>query len=238
MIEALRNDFKYMVSYNYDTIYSCEESGCNEEGICRCGYITNTQLNSVDVSSIATNVYSEIFDNSISTKRNNIINSLWGISEDIEKYTIDRILRINKVWKPEFWNINVAGGYYGQEVDEVVLIEDVVQKLNTQLEKAFDMDNLTKRIEYLLELENGFILEDIKDKKYRIVVIDIDDIIFTNLEHKSRVLIEELEHYSDRNYKGIRAIVKKDSMNKWKLIDGYHRLSKTENKLVKVLVVE
>ena len=238
MIEALRNDFKYMVSYNYDTIYSCEESGCNEEGICRCGYITNTQLNSVDVSSIATNVYSEIFDNSISTKRNNIINSLWGISEDIEKYTIDRILRINKVWKPEFWNINVAGGYYGQEVDEVVLIEDVVQKLNTQLEKAFDMDNLTKRIEYLLELENGFILEDIKDKKYRIVVIDIDDIIFTNLEHKSRVLIEELEHYSDRNYKGIRAIVKKDSMNKWKLIDGYHRLSKTENKLIKVLVVE
>jgi hypothetical protein len=238
MIEALRNDFKYMVSYNYDTIYSCEESGCNEEGICRCGYITNTQLNSVDVSSIATNVYSEIFDNSISTKRNNIINSLWGISEDIEKYTIDRILRINKVWKPEFWNINVAGGYYGQEVDEVVLIEDVVQKLNTQLEKAFDMDNLTKRIEYLLELENGFILEDIKDKKYRIVVIDIDDIIFTNLEHKSRVLIEDLEHYSDRNYKGIRAIVKKDSMNKWKLIDGYHRLSKTENKLVKVLVVE
>ena len=238
MIEALRNDFKYMVSYNYDTIYSCEESGCNEEGICRCGYITNTQLNSVDVSSIATNVYSEIFDNSISTKRNNIINSLWGISEDIEKYTIDRILRINKVWKQEFWNINVAGGYYGQEVDEVVLIEDMVQKLNTQLEKAFDIDNLTERIEYLLELENGFILEDIKDKKYRIVVIDVDDIIFTNSEHKSRVLIEDLEHYSDRNYKGIRAIVKKDSVNKWKLIDGYHRLSKTENKLVKVLVVE
>ena len=238
MIEALRDDFKYSVSYNYDTVYSCEESGCNEEGICRCGYITNTYLNSVDVSSIVTNVYSEIFDNSISTKRHNSINSLWGITPDIDKYTIDRILRINKIWKPEFWEINVAGGYYGQEVDEVALIEDMVQKLNTQLEKAFDIDNLTERIEYLLELENGFILEDIKGKKYRIVVIDIDDIIFTNSEHKSRVLIEDLEHYSDRNYKGIRAIVKKDSMNKWKLIDGYHRLSKTENKLVKVLVVE
>lgn len=237
MIEVLRDDFKYSVSYNYDTVYSCEESGCNEEGICRCGCITNTYLNSVDVSSIVTNVYSEIFDNSISTKRHNSINSLWGITPDIDKYTIDRILRINKIWKPEFWEINVAGGYYGQEVDEVVLIENMVQKLNTQLEKAFDIDNLTERIEYLLELENGFILEDIKDKKYRVVVIDIDDIIFTNSEHKSRVLIEDLEHYSDRNYKGIRAIVKKD-MNKWKLIDGYHRLSKTENKLVKVLVVE
>ena len=238
MIEGLRDDFKYSVSYNYDTVYSCEESGCNEEGICRCGYVTNTYLKSVDVGSIANNLYSEIFDNSISTKRHNAINSLWGISEDIEKYTIDRILRINKVWKPEFWDINVTGGYYGQEVGEVVLIEDIVQKLNSQLEKAFEIDNLTKRIEYLLELENGFILEDIKDKKYRIVVIDIDDIIFTNPDHKRRVLTEELEHYSDKNYKGIRAIVKKDSMNKWKLIDGYHRLSKTENKLVKVLVVE
>ena len=236
MIEALRSDFKYMVLYRHDTVYSCEESGCNEEGICRCGCITNTYLYKVDVFAIVTDIYSDIFDNSISTKRHNTINSLWGISEDIEKYTIDRILRINKVWKPEFWDINIAGGYYGQQVDEVVLIEDMVQKLNTQLEKAFDIDNLTERIEYLLNLENGFILEDIKDKKYAVSVIDIDDVVFSNTEHKRRVLTEELEHYSDRNYKGIRGIVKRDG-NKFKLIDGYHRLSKTENKLVKVLVI-
>ena len=237
MIETLRNDFKYMVSYDYDTIYSCEESGCNEEGICRCGHITNTYLNKVDVSAIVTNIYSEIFDNSISTKRNNAINSLWGISSEIQKYTIDRILRVNKIWKPEFWNINVSGGYYGQEIDEVILIEDMVLKINSQLEMAFQIDNLSERVEYLLTIENGFILDDIKDKKYHISVIDIDDIIFSNTEHKRKVVIEELEHYSDRNYSGIRGIVKKDGI-KWKLIDGYHRLSKTENKLVKVLVIE
>ena len=237
MIETLRNDFKYMVSYDYDTIYSCEESGCNEEGICRCGHITNTYLNKVDVSAIVTNIYSEIFDNSISTKRNNVINSLWGISSEIQKYTIDRILRVNKIWKPEFWNINVSGGYYGQEIDEVILIEDMVLKINSQLERAFQIDNLSERVEYLLTIENGFILDDIKDKKYHISVIDIDDIIFSNTEHKRKVVIEELEHYSDRNYSGIRGIVKKDGI-KFKLIDGYHRLSKTENKLVKVLVIE
>jgi len=237
MIETLRNDFKYMVSYDYDTIYSCEESGCNEEGICRCGCITNTYLNKVDVSAIVNNIYSEIFDNSISTKRNNVINSLWGISSEIQKYTIDRILRVNKIWKPEFWNINVSGGYYGQEIDEVILIEDMVLKINSQLEMAFQIDNLSERVEYLLTLENGFILDDIKDKKYHISVIDIDDIIFSNTEHKRKVVIEELEHYSDRNYSGIRGIVKKDGI-KFKLIDGYHRLSKTENKLVKVLVIE
>ena len=237
MIETLRNDFKYMVSYYYDTIYSCEESGCNEEGICRCGHITNTYLNKVDVSAIVTNIYSEIFDNSISTKRHNAINSLWGISEEIQKYTIDRILRVNKIWKPQFWEINVSGGYYGQEIDEVVLIEDMVLKINSQLERAFQIDNLTERVEYLLTLENGFILDDIKDKKYHISVIDIDDIIFSNTEHQRKIIIEELEQYSDRNYSGIRGVVKKDGI-KFKLIDGYHRLSKTENKLVKVLVVE
>jgi hypothetical protein len=237
MIEALRNDFKYSVSYDYDTEYSCEESGCVEEGICRCGYITNTYLYNVDISDITSNIYSDIFDNSISTKRHNAINSLWGITTEIDKYTIDRILRINKVWKPEFWEINVGGGYYGQEIDEVVIIEDMIQKLNIQLESAFEIDNLTQRIEYLLELENGFILDELKDKRYSVSVIDIDDITFSNPEHRKRVLIEELEHYSDKNYKGIRGIVKKDG-NKFKLIDGYHRLSKTENKLVKVLVVE
>ena len=102
---------------------------------------------------------------------------------------------------------------------------------------AFQIDNLSERVEYLLTIENGFILDDIKDKKYHISVIDIDDIIFSNTEHKRKVVIEELEHYSDRNYSGIRGIVKKDGI-KWKLIDGYHRLSKTENKLVKVLVIE
>lgn len=237
MIEALRNDFKYMVSYDYDTVYSCEESGCNEEGICRCGYITNTYLNNVDISAIATNIYSEIFDNSISTKRQSAINSLWGISEEIEKYTIDRILRINKIWKPEFWEINVSSGYYGQEVDEIVIIEDFVQNLNTQLETSFTIDNLKDRIEYLLNLENGFILDSLKNADYVVSIIDINDIIFSNPEHKKRILIEELEHYSDKNYTGIRGVVKKCG-DKFNIIDGYHRLSKTENSKVKVLVCD
>lgn len=239
MIKALRNDFKYMVSYDCDTVYSCSESGCYDEGICRCGYITNTYLNRVDVSAIVTNIYSIIFDNSISTKRNNAINSLWGISEEIEKYTIDRILRVNKIWKPELWNISVSGGYYGQEVDEIVLVEEVVQKINSELETAFEIESLTERIEYLLKLENGYILEDIKNSEYHLKLINLDDISFLNKSHLKRIKLKpiyDLDYYSDRSYHGIRGIVKKDG-DKWKVIDGYHRLSKTENKTVKVLAI-
>lgn len=237
MVEAFRSDFQWMISYDSELIYSCEESGCNEEGLCRCGKLVNISLKEVDISEISTEIYSRLFDNSVYTKRNNSINSLWGITPEIDKYTIDRILRINKVWKPEFWDINITGGYYGQEIDEIVLVEDIVQKLKTQLELAFEVNNLKERIEYLLELENGFILDDIKEKDYKVSIIDINDIIFSNTEHQRRIIIEEIEHYSDENYKGIRGIVKKDKSNKWKVIDGYHRLSKTENKLVKVLIV-
>ena len=42
---------------------------------------------------------------------------------------------------------------------------------------------------------------------------------------------------ADKNYSGIRGILKKDGLQ-WKVIDGYHRLSKTENKMVKVLIIE
>lgn len=237
MIESLRNDFKYMVSYDYDTIFSCEESGCIEEGICRCGHITNTYLNKVHISKITQNIYSEIFDKSISTKRNNALNSLWGISEEIERYTIDRILRINKIWKPESWNINVSGGYYGQEIDDIVLNEDVVQILNSQLEKALEIDNLTDRVNYLLEIENGYLSDDLENSSFVVKTLNIEDIFFINKEHLKRVEIEDLEHYSDKNYTGIRGIVKKDGP-KWKVIDGYHRLCKTENLMVKVLVCE
>lgn len=237
MIKIVGTNFKYHLEYDYDTNRYCSEHGCDDEGICRCSSIENAKVIDIRIPSVVNEIYANYFDNTLSTKRNSTINTiLGGVTKEIDIYTIDRILRINKIWNPEFWNINVGGGYYGQEINEIFLTEDIVQILNTQLDKAFDIDNLTERIEYLLELENGFILDDIKGKEYKVLIIDIDDIIFSNNEHHKRVIIEELEHYSDKNYTGIRGIVQKDGV-KWKVIDGYHRLSKTENKLVKVLVI-
>jgi hypothetical protein len=236
MIDCLREDFQWEVSYDYETTYSCEESGCNEEGICRCGAIYDESINSVDLNKISDRLYNYIFDKSLSTKRNNIINSvLYGVTDEIEKYTIDRILRINKIWNTSKWEIEVGGGYYGQEIRSINLRQDIIEKLEVNLEKAFDISDLNKRIEFLLELENGWILEELKGLTYTIQEIDRDDLIFGNLEHYKRVQREDLDFYSDKNYKEIRGIVKKNG-DKWKIIDGYHRLSKTENRKVKVLV--
>jgi uncharacterized protein YqkB len=238
MIDCLRHNFQWDVSYTYETSYSCEQSGCDQEGICRCGTIYDESINSVDINEIANKIYNSIFDNSLSTKRNNTINSiLYGVTDEIEKYTIDRILRSNKVWDTSNWEIEVGGGYYGQEIESVKLKEDIIERLETDLESAFEITDLTKRIEFILNLENGWIIDEVKDSKYELQEVDRDDIIFGNLEHYKRVQREDLDFYSDRNYKGIRGIVKKDG-DKWKIIDGYHRLSKTENRKVKVLVAK
>ena len=114
-------DFKYDLEYDYNTYTSCHERYCNEEGICRCSTIQNAHVVSVNIPNMVNHIYDYYFDDSISTKRNFTINSiLGGVSKEIDIYTIDRILRINKAYEPSNWEVQVCGGYYGEEIDDVI----------------------------------------------------------------------------------------------------------------------
>ncbi len=229
-------DFKYDLEYDYDNYTSCSESGCNEEGICRCSTIEDARVISVNIPNMVNHIYAKYFDNSISTKRNSTINSiLGGVSKEIDIYTIDRILRINKAYEPSNWEVQVCGGYYGQEIDDVVLEHFVSKKIDEQINEAFDIIDLTERIEFLLMLEYGSILPELKNLQYSIENIERDSIIFGSDKHYRKVNIESFEHYSDKNYKGIRgiALVKGDKL---RLIDGYHRSSTSENRTIQLLI--
>jgi uncharacterized protein YqkB len=230
-------DFTYDLRYDYHNYTSCSESGCNEEGICRCSTIEDAHVTSVNIPSMVNHIYANYFDDSISTKRNSTINSILGsVSKEIDIYTIDRILRINKVYDPSNWEVQVCGGYYGQEIDGVILEDVVAKKIENQLEDAFNIIDLTERIEFLLMLEYGNILPELKGLSYKITEVERDSIIFGSDAHYKNVLNEDLEHYSDKNYCSIRGIVISKG-DKYRLIDGYHRCSKSENRLIKVLIV-
>ena len=226
------------VSVDTQMMYSCEESGCDEEGICRCGIIINPSIQQVNLNKISNIIYDLYFDRSISTYRNNKINSiLYGITEEIERYTIDRILRVNKIWNPINWEIHICGGYYGQEVEEVVIENKISLKIEDQIKECLNMNSLSERIEYILNLEYGKVLPELSNCSYELTNIDRDDIVFGSNSHFNNIITEDLEHYSDKNYRGIRGIVKPIG-DKFRLIDGYHRCYKTENKFVKVLKVK
>lgn len=224
------------VNYNYDTEYYCEESGCNEEGICRCSTINNAVVYEVNMKSICDSIYCLYFDNSKSSNRNLIIDSvLYDITPEINIYTIDRILRHYKIWEENNWEIQIIGGYYGQEIGNVYLsnLIEIREKIN----EAFLINNIKDRVEYLLMLEYGNILPELENCIYEVDTININDISFGSLGHKNKVDNKNLTYYSDKEYTGIRGIVMKD-FSKYRLIDGYHRCSSTENKSVKVIIAK
>ena len=229
-------NFRYNVNYDYSDYRNCDAYGCDDEGICRCGTIENAHVLTVDIPSIVNEIYANHFDNSLATKRNSTINSiLGGVSKEIDIYTIDRILRINKAYEPSNWEVQVCGGYYGQEIDDVLLENSVAQKIEDQINEALSIIDLTSRIEYLLMLEYGNILPALQGRQYSLETVERDSIIFGSDEHYRRVNTKSLDHYSDKNYDGIRGIaLVKDG--KFRLIDGYHRSSTSENIKIQLLI--
>jgi len=236
MIKIVGTNFIYHTDYDYNDYRDCESYGCDEEGICRCGTIDDAHVISVKIPPMVNEIYENYFDNSLSTKRNSTINTiLGGVSKEIDIYTIDRILRINKVYEPSNWEVQVCGGYYGQEIDDVILDDSIAKKIEDQLDKAFSIIDLSERVEYLLMLEYGKILPELKDRKYSVETHERDSIIFGSDEHYRKVNTKSLDHYSDKNYTGIRGVALY-KVDKLRLIDGYHRSSASENRTIKLVI--
>lgn len=230
----LSRDFRYCgVDCDYDSSSTCEESGCDY--ICRCSTIENAKISYVDVSQIVSEIYNEFFDNSISTKRDCKINSVFGISKEMDIYTIDRIVRYHKIWDSENWNIDINNGYYGEEVSSICLSDDIASKIEDKIETALLIDDINSRVEYLLKLEYGYLLPELKSCSFEVVSVLKEDIIFGSVNHYKKISTEDLEHYSDSKYSGIRGVVIEDG-KKFKIIDGYHRVFKT--KLDKVMIIK
>lgn len=229
-------NFKDCLEYDYYVHRECESSGCNDEGICRCGSIEDAHVVSVNVSQMVNAIVDANFDNSLASIRNSKINSvLSNITTEIDRYTIDRILRINKVFDKSNWEIQICGGYYGQEIDDIILDDYCAQKIESELNQAFSIMDMKNRIEYLLTLEYGHILTELQDKDYKVISIKRDSVIFGSDTQHQKVATEDLRHYSSKNYHLIRGLVVSKG-NKYRIIDGYHRCFASEDRIIKVLL--
>ena len=236
-------DFNYSgVDVNYNTRYSCKEYGCNQEGICRCGQIVDEEVTDVDLSYIVENVYNTFFeddDKKTRTRDEKINEVIFGTGKDFDIYTIDRILRSSKIWDKNIWKINVGGGWYGQEVDSVKIISTVASKLEMQLFEALSINSFTERMEYLLMLEYGKLLPELEDCLYEIIQVKKEDLILgskSNVEAvKDEMLTYGLKHYEE--YNGIKGVVIPKG-DKFRVIDGYHRIYVNKNNYPKVIVAK
>lgn len=231
----LTKNFIDLISYDIDGYYDCENNGCKDEGICRCYTINAVTINNIDITSMSNLIFTSLFDtNSIEYKRDNKINELiYGFDNEIDIYCIDRILRINKLYNPSSWNPEWGPGYYGDELESINMDDIIYKKVIDSIDKIRCFKTLKEKVEYVLIEEYGFLLNKVKNKNYKVVYVNIEDIIFTQFSYSEKVKAKDEDTYK-KFLIPIKGVCLKNN-NKWNIIDGYHRLTSHKGKKVKII---
>lgn len=216
-------NLKYYLEYKYKDVYSCEESGCDQ--ICRCMEIRNPRVTEVNMSYLVETFYNGSLPKDKKTiKRRKKIDNLLevGDTELIDSYCINRILTLHKVWDPDSYEFKIRAGYYGDEIEEILLInqEEIIQKC---MDLVYS-DSSKDKINYVLQMEYGELIEDFEDVK--LIKINKKDLRDYNKNHFAKINKEV--YYNSVNYLLPRGIVKEIGPQKYQIIDGYHRIKSSD----------
>lgn len=204
------NNFLYSgVEYEYDS-RKCQ--GCNDD-YCHCNIILGLRIESVDVPTL--------------TK------TILGTTKEAKElkffeYSIDRILRINKLYQTSNWEVYASHDYYGESVSSITCNEYSV--ISKQINHLYEITP-NKRVGYVLNLEYNFILDILEGKKYQEITISPKDIVF-NKEYVKKI---DTPYSKEVCNLPIGVCIKEGI--KYKLIDGYHRFIASMNKK-KVNIIE
>lgn len=207
-------NIKWCANFDYDdgSKFGCD---CPPDDYHRCATVTNVRISNID--------YEEIFRDICGHKD----------IRNIKDYCLDRGIR-RIISLDSFEGYGVAG-YYGEElVREFTATEELTEFISFLL-KASD----TKAIERALMLEYGFVLDSIKNKKWKMIdKVPVECISYG--DHYKKVDLETVEKYKmSKN----NSCLCRGGPNKFKLIDGYHRLaavkqSDKKNKIMKVIACD
>ena len=190
---------RYGCEIDYDNYGDCEAYGCIDEGICRCGTIENAHV--TDSPDIITYIEDKYKNYPL-----------------FEKYIIERVLTHYKFYDTDSFEVKVGGGYYGQEIDGVFFTKE--DEVNKTLEQILWLNDVNKQVEALLMLEYGHLLDSCKGRKWEVRDLDRSLIVFPNDSYYKKLV--EVNRY--KAYPYIKGVVIPYHA-RYKVIDGYHRLS-------------
>lgn len=221
-------DLKYELKYDYDREYSCSETGCDD--ICRCMEIVNPRIVNIDLNNIVESIYNEIIPtNPVIINRNKKIDQVLQAfnMEILDKYCIHRILTILGMWSPERYEFDIINGYYGQEVDSVFMVDE--NKILDTCRKSFNFISPVDKINFILGMEYGKVIYDIKDVK----LVKINRNSLTLNDNYFGKINKEI-YYGDNNYLLPRGLVRRVRIDTYSIIDGYHRIKSSDHDEVMV----
>lgn len=168
--------------------------------------ITNEKVSSVELSKVFKKV-EEIYSDYV------------GSVSAIESYCIDRIIRSLEMYNPGNYTIDTWAAYYGDEVKSVDFIH--ITELMSRLARLSKLSTNREKMEYILILEYGYLLDVLKDCYWEIRQIKRSDVIQCQDAYIKKVPF--CDFY--RNWNLPLCVVTPGSQNGYRLIDGYHRFT-------------
>ena len=201
------------VDVDYHSRYDCANSYCDEEGICRCGTIVDTNVCSVNYEKIA-----EVLTPVLNCAGN----------KEVFRYCVERAVRHN-IRIADF-EVETEGGYYGDEIEGVYLDIDKEVEIINMIHTLSGMESNEEMIEFALKEEYGSYLSKFKGCKWTLEKMPVKDIRIGNKKHYSDLNKDYVKSY--KGWTGVVCLV--DSKNR--IVDGHHRL-KSKEKLEEVKIL-
>jgi len=209
-----KTDLNYYVDYDYDRT-PCE---CDDY-ICRCTRIESTRVENVSFNK----VYSILCKKYCKS------------ASEIETYCFDRICSVFRLYDKYLYDVDVCGGYYGEEIAGVFFEkeEDIVNTYNEVTLLKNDID----KIKYVLELEYGYLLPSLEyAKNAHIELVETNLVFPPQREYLVKLNRDVIEEYKHRILPVCVCIKNNDQ---YTLIDGYHRfVANKENDAITIVVIE
>lgn len=206
-------NLQYMgIDYDYNTYYACHGgSSCCDNDYCRCGVIEDARVTNIVAA-------------------DKFVETHWNKNSDIEKYCIERILTNCRWYDSEYFEVQSCGGYYGEEIGGVYFNNANV--CNLLIGDLLSLETDAQKVEFVLNLEYGHILDAVKDLDWSIEHISKDKIVFGQKDHYHKLDETVVKGYADYSFP--RGICRKLDTH-YRVVDGYHRL-KAGGEVVEVLV--
>jgi hypothetical protein len=233
--KALKNiDFYWAgIDVDYERDFRCNDYGCDEEGICRCSSIYETEITSINVSQVVERISYKIIE---ALKYFEL-----DMDDEILEYCLDRYLRRCGIENKDNYYIDVRGGYYGDEINGVYLEGLDSGASIREIAKLIRLDSL-EAVKMVLNIEYGFLTDFVEEaKKLYIVMAPTADLKAPNQDYCKKLNGDLIEEYKGKDYMKMPVGMFREHTDCYKLIDGYHRfhaMMANSPKECKILVLE
>ena len=218
---SLRMNLHYCgVDVDCDIENNCQESGCDEEGMCRCGIIADARVVRVNAEEI--------------------VRCVWNKENCFTKYCIARVLTSHKIYENNKWCIGIEGGYYGEEIADVKLERSFADEVEPIIHQILGAKTNKEKLFVSLIDEYGSILPELESRKdFEIIKVSIKDMFIGNNNWGKKV--EHSYNPYNKDYDGIVGLCLNASnavAYRYRIIDGYHRYFalKDHQKEVKIIL--